>query len=44
MACRIIDDYSEYISKYIPYFGIYDELIFPNPDSITNEILTGLLN
>ena len=44
MACRVIDNYGEYISKYIPYFGLYDELKFPNPDKINNENLTELLD
>lgn len=44
MGCRAIDDYSEYVIKYIPYFGIYDEIVFPDIDSINKENLSSLLN
>lgn len=40
MGCRVIDEFREYISKYIPYFGIYDNVKFPSPDLITSENLT----
>lgn len=44
MGCRVIDDYSEYIAKYIPYFSVPEGIHFPIADYATNEGLEALFN
>lgn len=44
MGCRIIDNYQEYISKYIPYFSIPDGLKFPIAEYVNKENLEHLFN